>query len=104
MTDSFANDIKGAWDSCTKLVDKDDSVRGAAQAGFAVVCFFPCACVWNVCVSPARCCSGDIMPIAVGALGTIVSIIPIVIVFAAMFVPGLVAAGLGALGRLVKLW
>lgn len=98
---SFCEEVAHSWKSCTK--DKGD-VEGAASAGFSTICFFPCMFVWNVCTAPAHWAKGDIMPIGIGVLGTIVSIIPIICVFAAFVVPGAVAAGIGALGRLIKIW
>jgi hypothetical protein len=91
----------------TKDIDEGD-VSGAAQAGFAVVCLLPCAIIWNACIAPSYLCSGDILPMGVGVIGTLLSIVPMIIIFIVTAIvtaiPGVFAAGIGALGRKIKLW
>ena len=100
---SFSKDVSNSWKGCTSEVD-DGSVGGAAKAGFSVVTLFPCSMIYNICTAPAYCFSGDHIPMVIGALGIIVSIIPIIAVFIGLAVPGLVAAGLGAIGRLIRIF
>ena len=100
---SFSKDVSGSWEMCTTKVD-DGTVKGAAGAGFSVICLFPCTLVYNICIAPAYLFSGDHIPMAVGGLGILVSLIPMAAVFLALVVPGAVSAGLGALGRLIRMF
>lgn len=102
-TGSFSKDVSNSWKDCTTKVD-DGSVSGAAKAGFSVVALFPCTLIWNICIAPAYLFGGDHIPFLIGGLGILVSIIPMIAVFLITVVPGGIAAGLGAIGRVFKFW
>lgn len=92
---SFKADVSGAYESCIKC--DDGSIGGAAGAAWSIVNFLPPACVWHFFMCPAYHVPGDILPFGVAALLGILALPLVFGLFVALFVPGLVAAGSGAI-------
>lgn len=97
---SFKADVQGTYHSC--MLCDDMTVGGAATTAWALVNVLPPACVWFLFINPGYHVKNDIMSMSVGVLGGMIGLVPTLVTFVAFIVPGLLAAGVGALVGLAR--
>lgn len=97
---SFKADVSGTFQSCMKC--DDGTIGGCAGAAWSLVNCFPPACIWHLFMCPAYHVPGDILPFGVAALLGIVALPLVIGTFVVFLVPGLLAAGIGAIVGLCR--